>query len=48
MASKHVSTRNVGQSEGARPKGRPQKPWRKVVEKGCQIRHEEDTLKKIR
>jgi len=32
--------------EGARPKGRPMKTWREIVEKDCQVRklNKEDTM----
>jgi len=36
--------------EGARPRGRPKKTWREIVEKDCQARrlNREDAMDRIR
>jgi len=36
--------------EGARPRGRPKKPWRKIVKKDCQVRglNREDAMDRSR
>ena len=40
----------VYEVESARPRGRPKKTWRKIVEKGCQMRglNREDAMDRIR